>query len=451
MALLAMVLHGGVAVGETVYLNDGTTVEGKIKKSADGWTVTKDDGAIVHVKTEDVASIEAGSPATPASQGADRLASLRRAVDHLADIHEIISRYEKFIELNPTLDPSVLDDANKDLQQWHDRLDQGLVKLGDKWMTSQERDRRGQLAQAQALSARDLLLQYRYKDAQKLLSQAIEQDPQSASAFYLQGVMLYQQDQLDQARKSFENADDILPNYAPILNNLAVISWRLRSYVAAMNFYNEAMIASPMAKDILDNVAEALNALPPQNQQAAVVQRAAATFRLQDTELQKRAGDQGWFRWGAAWVTAKQLDDLKAAQAKIQQQIDQLSKQFDALSAKVADLDKEIDEDARQMHRFEASSTVVDQNGNTIQLPLPQIYYDLKSDVDKLTIAKKGLQNQQEVLRTQAKAVQQGLPTPKFTGVQQIIGLDAAPVRDADGPASTRPSFAPDSGPITRP
>jgi len=456
MTLLLIMLHGGVAAGEIVYLNDGTQIEGKITKSADGWTITKDDGGIVHIKAEDVVSIEAGHPAAATAQGADRLASLRRAVDHLSDIHEIIDRYEKFIESNPTFDPSVLDDANKDLQQWHDRLDQGLVKLGNKWITPQERDQRRQAAQTQALSARDLLVQYRYKDAQRLLRQAIDQDPQSAAALYLQGVMYYQQDQIDQSKKSFDAANEILPEYGPILNNLGVISWRLKSFVAAMNFYNQAMIASPLSKDILDNVAEALNALPEQTRQAAAVQRGAATFRAQDTELQKRAADQGWFRWGANWVTAKQLDDLKAAAAKIQAQIDQLSRQFDLVAARIADLDKEIDEDTRQMHRFEASSTVIDPNGNTIQLPLPQIYYDLKNDVGKLTANKKNLQGQQDALRAQAKAVQQGLPTPQFNGVQQIIGLDAVPARDPQGaayaePASTRPTFAPASEAATRP
>jgi tetratricopeptide (TPR) repeat protein len=268
--------------------------------------------------------------------------------------------------------------------------------------------------------------------------------------------MYYQQDQVDQSKQSFDAANDVLPTYGPILNNLAVISWRLKSYVAAMNFYDQAMMASPLSKDILDNVAEALNALPERTREAAAVQRAAATFATQDTELQKRAADQGWFRWGANWVTAKQLDDLKAAAAKIQQQIDRLSQQFDALAAKIADLDKEIDDDSRQMHRFEASSTVIDPNGNTIQLPLPQIYYDLKNDVDKLTVGKKDLQNQQEALRAQAKTVQQGLPTPRFSGAQQIIGLDAVPARDPQGAAfsqaaSSRPTFAPDSDAATRP
>jgi tetratricopeptide (TPR) repeat protein len=455
LALLAMLLQIGVAAGEVVYLNDGTRIEGKIKRSPDGWTITKSDGSVVSVKADDVAGIEAGKPATPGPQGADRLASLRRAVDHLSDIQQIIGRYEQFIAANPSFDPSVLADANKDLQMWHDRLDQGLVKLGEKWITPQERDHRRQLAQTAAMSARDLLVQYRYNEAQRALHEAIVQDPASATALYLQGVMLYQQDQLDQARQSFAAANDVLPSYGPILNNLAVIAWRLKSPVAAMNFYNQAMEGSPLAKDILDNVAEALNAMPEQVRQAAVVQRAAVTFRQQDTELQKRAADQGFFRWGSSWVNAKQLEDLKAAAAKVQQQIDQLSKQFDGLTAKIDDLDKEIDDDQRQMHRFEAAATVIDPNGNTIHLPLPQVYYDLKTDVDNLTAKKKDLQNQQEVLRAQAKQLQQGLPTPQYNGVQKIIGLDGVPIRDStagdSGGAATQPTFAPDSIPATQP
>jgi chromosome segregation ATPase len=230
----------------------------------------------------------------------------------------------------------------------------------------------------------------------------------------------------------------------------------LKSYVAAINFYNQAMEASPLAKDILDNVAQALSTLPDRNRQAAVVLRAAALFQQQDTELQKRAADQGLFRWGAGWVDAKQLADLKAAAAKIQAQIDQLSKQFDALGAKIAALDTEIDDDQRKMHRFEADATVIDPNGNQIHLPLPQVYYDLKTDVDNLNAKKKDLQNQQEPLRAQAKQLQAGLPAPQFTGDQKIIGLDGAPIRDSAtgevaGAAATEPSSAPFSTAATQP
>ncbi len=102
--------------------------------------MTKADGSVVDIDADKVDSIEATPTDAGISVGEDRLLSLRRAVQNMTDPHDIIDRYQKFIAT--TDNPTVLAEAKQDLQMWQGRLDQGMVKLGDQWIPSGERDRR---------------------------------------------------------------------------------------------------------------------------------------------------------------------------------------------------------------------------------------------------------------------------------------------------------------------
>jgi Tfp pilus assembly protein PilF len=441
LALIAVLYAGSWAGAEIVNLTDGTQVEGKIQKTSDGWTVTKSDGTVVAVDADKVVSIVASRTQSPVSDAGERLESLRRVAGHSVDIQDIINRYQKFIAQSGDL--SVAAEAQKDLAVWQDRQDKGMVKLGDQWITADERERRRAAAETEAAPAKDLIANYRYKDAGVLLQQAIIDDPQSAPALYLQGVLFYKQDQVLQSRKSFEAVIQLVPDHAPTLNNLAVITWRQKSFVIAMNYYDQAMMAAPVAKEILDNVAEALNVVPSANQAAPVVLQAVKLFAEQDAVLQKLAATKGMYRWGATWVTAKQLEELKADEARVKQQLDALQQQFDAVQQKLTQIDAEIGQNTVEMDRLAAQSVFVDRNGNTIQLPLPDQYYTLKRDNDSLTVQKQPLVQQQSDLRNKAKDVQAQIPVPKFTGVQQIIGVEGTPVHDAaESDATTAPSPA---------
>jgi Flp pilus assembly protein TadD len=441
LAVIAVLLAGSWVSAEIVNLTDGTQLEGKIQKTSDGWTVTKSDGTVVAVDADKVASIEAIPTSNAVSIAKDRLESLRRVASHSLNVQDIINRYQIFIAQSG--DPSVAAEAQKDLAVWQDRQDKGMVKLGDQWITADERERRRAAAETEALPAKDLIANYRYKDAGTLLQQAIIDDPQSAPALYLRGVLLYKQDQVMQARKSFEAVIPLVPDHAPTLNNLAVIAWRQKSFVVAMNYYDQAMMSAPVAKEILDNVAEALNVVPSENQAAPVVLQAVKLFAEQDAVLQKLAAMKGMYRWGATWVTAKQLEELKADEARVKQQLAALQQQSDAFQQKLSQIDAQIAQNKVEMDRLSAQSIFIDRNGNTIQMPLPDQYYALKRDNDSLTAQKQPFLQQQSDLRNKAKDVQAQIPVPRFTGVQQIIGVDGTPVHDTAGSdATTVPSQA---------
>jgi hypothetical protein len=113
---------------------------------------------------------------------------------------------------------------------------------------------------------------------------------------------------------------------------------------------------------------------------------------------------------------------------------------MDVVQQKLGQIDAEIDQNQVQMDRLSAQSVFVDRYGNVIQMPLPDQYYALKRDSDALTASKQPLLQQQNALQKKVADVQAQIPVPKFTGVQQLIGVDGTPMHDPSSMGATTPS-----------
>src|SRR4051812_34067183 len=136
--LIALLFASRGLLADVVFLKDGTTLEGDVKKNDKAWTIVTTDGTTVEVLADKVKSIELGdaTKGTPGRATTD-LVSLRRSVENLSDLDAIIDRLNHFIEENK--DAPAAAEARKDLLVWQERLDNDLVKLGNKWITRQER------------------------------------------------------------------------------------------------------------------------------------------------------------------------------------------------------------------------------------------------------------------------------------------------------------------------
>src|SRR5215212_11916125 len=101
LLLAAFLLLPLAARADTLTLKDGSRLEGDVKRTSDGYTITTRDGKTQNISASQVASIQLGSgEKNSAAAGADRLGSLRRSVESLTDIKQIIDRYKRFIEQN---------------------------------------------------------------------------------------------------------------------------------------------------------------------------------------------------------------------------------------------------------------------------------------------------------------------------------------------------------------
>ena len=435
--LLVLCLSAGsVTVGDVVHLNDGSKVEGDVKKTDDGYDVVGADGKRTQVPRTSVKRIELKPRVTP-DNARRRLDSLRRSTASLADPKLVITRYKDFLKKFAGTPQAA--EAQKDMAVWQERVDKRMVKAGDKWVTAEELGALQQESLGSAIHARRLIKQGRLKEAGPILEEALQIDPKNASALYLKGLMLYRQDQLGPAKKALEAVPPLVPDHGPTLNNLAVIHWRQKNQGEALGYYDQAMVAMPGHPLILNNVAEALNALPEKDRDGGAVKKVIRRFNEQDQELQDVMAKRGLYRWGGVWVSGEDLDALQAKEEEIQDKIEDLEDDFARVQGNIRQNELDTADTLRSIRRMQADSYRRDSSNRTVHRPLPRIYYDLQDDLKDLRAERAYHEGEISQLRQEAQRVRQGLPTPRYTGIQRVFDVEGTPLippgeGDADDP-----------------
>jgi len=434
------------ALADILHLTDGSKLEGTLKREKGGWSVTDANGKVTTIPDEKVESVQKVGNLTPADAAASKVASQKRAVEALTDLSVIIERWNKFIEQNK--DTPAAAEAQKELAMWKERQEKGMVKVGNQWMTPAEQAALLEKSVAVIDQVRGLIKSGKYRDAEKQIDQLVTVDVSNPAGYYLRGLMAFKQDQLGAAKKSFEKTKELLTDHGPTLNNLAVIAFKQKQWMGALSQYDLAMQATPRSRVILDNVAEALNAIPKDQRNGATYQKALKRFGEQDAELQKEMQLQGLYRWGATYVPAAQMDELKRAQEKIKEKLDALSQDYDRLADRAREIDSRIDTNNRSISRINMDNQRVDPNGRVINLRPPSIYYELKRENDSLRDEKVSVLNKMEGFQEKALRIQQETPIPQFTGSQKIIEVEGTPLAVAAKPgdkkgAATQPATRP--------
>lgn len=462
LALLAVLAFPAFSWADIIVLRDGTQLEGEAKRSGDNYIVKTADGTKI-VPMDKVASFQ-----VKAQGGADaslaRLQSLRRAVENVSDPRQVIARYKTFLDQNPTGDISEV--AKREMQTWQDRADRGLIKVGDKWMTPAERDALRSKSSDLAIQLHDMVKQGRLKESRQILERSIVVDPKNPSLNYLLGVINYSEEQIPASRKAFETTSAAAPDHAPTLNNLAVVMWRQRAHAASLGYYDRALLAAPGTRDLLDNVTEALHALPKELHDAGVTKKLLRHYKEQEDDMEKAMAAKDMVRWGATWVTTAELKKLQADEATIKGQLAAMDNDYNAIAARIAALDQQIVQVDNQMKIIDAQTYQTTASGQVVRLPYPPQWYQLGQQMAQMKTERANLLNQVDRLRGAARQAQASLPSPKFTGNQKLVDADgmplpagvklpppvAAPAQPAAAaPAPAVPATAPATNPATAP
>lgn len=450
LALGLALAPAAAALADVVHLKDGTELKGTIKRNGagNGWVVTDAAGKFVVVTDDQVQRVEKVGNLSKDDIARSALISVRRNLDTLNDPKVVLDRLRKFTDDHAGTVPA--HEVAKELPQWQERIDKGMTRVGARWVSA---DEMGQLlSQTTGLleQARALIRQNKPKEADALLTQVFAIDPGSVAATYLRGLVQFSQEQVPLSRRSFETVKAAIPDHAPTLNNLGVLNYRQNQIGAAMTFYAQAMLASPQNKDVLNNVAEALHKLPPDQLTGTQAQRALKAFREQDVALAQQMASQGWYRWGATWVTAVQMEEIRKADAAVKVKVNALQVEFERHKARMISIDREIDDDRADMDRIQGDRLQRDASGRTYVNPLPDIYYRIQQRVNRLIAEKQELVARQRQLEERARGFDAERPKPHYTGFQQLIGVEGAPMPAAPaampGPTpapATQPSLAP--------
>ncbi len=270
------------------------------------------------------------------------------------------------------------------------------------------------------------------------------ENPKNPAAWYLKGILLFKQDKAVEARKAFETASGLVPDHAATYNNLAVVLWRQSQHVAALLNYEKALLAAPLHRGVLDNMAEALSALPAELRDGAHVKRVVRHFNDQDSLLQQQLAQQGSYRWGSTWVARADYDQLVAVEREVRGKIDQLEIEFNAVTARLQRIDADITTVQSTLRQMEANTLALDASGRTVRYPLPPSYYDYVRDLGALRAERDQRLIEQEQMRQHARKLQQTVPTPKYTGVQRLIEWEGTPIF---GKAAAMPPVQPPAAP----
>lgn len=448
--LLGLLLTSSFAWGDTLILNDGRRLEGDIRRDGDNWILKDAKGQTSQVAASDVRSIEVGKRTSDADAARQKFAFIRRFADTQSEPAVVVAKYDEFVAQYPD-SPQVVD-ARADVVIWRQRLDQRMTRVGGKWFNPAELAAWDEQATERLEQARGLVKDGRLKEAMQLVDPILADDPASAGALYLKGVVLYRQDQLMPARKCFEAVAAVVADHGPTLNNLAVILWKQKQQVTAMGFLDRAMAVLPANQRILDNVAEVLHDVPKEAKNSPVTKRLAAKFDEQEPKVEQALLASGWYRWGSTWVSKEQYAQLREVEKQVRGQLDQLAKDYDASEALIQQMTDDIAANERTMNRIESDSIVRDAQGNLVRMPYPKTYYDLRADINRLTARRRTEIERLDSLRQQADKVRGQLSVAPYNGVLRIIEQDAMPlvlrsVGKANSPTPTSRPPAPTTQP----
>jgi Flp pilus assembly protein TadD len=427
---------------DVILLKDGTRVEGDLKRGEGGYDVTDADGKVTHVASTDVQSIQLGKSGGAAS-AMEKLASMRRSVDSIDDLNRIIARYQDFIKQNAGTPAAK--QAEQELAGWQEKLDQHMVRVAGKWVTAEQQEQ--MLAQSGEIvkQAYDLMKENKLKEAEPVLKQALAIDPGNPVANYLEGVLQFRSEKIVLARKSFETAHEQLPSDAATLNNMAVCAWRQNQPLIALGFYCDAMLAMPANKEIVNNVAEALYALKDDMKKAANAQRASRLFIEQEAKLESTMAQYGWYRWGSTWLSQEQLNELKKSEQDVKDKMAKLQKDYDDVQKKIRDNQDQMkkDQDFIDDLRQSLSGIYDPGTGQVYRQPYPQSYYDAQNEITRLDNDDQTLNHTLDQYRGEGKRLEASMPKPKYSGVQNLIGVEGAPKTGLIPDTAPAPTSAP--------
>ncbi len=261
--ILLMVSTAGAA---KLVLTDGTTLEGTVIKTSDGYWIKLSDGSSKIVPNEQVQSYseesagDSGSSTGVADDASEDFRMARGRADGAASALAAVSIWQEFIDKYP--DSPDIDTAKSELARWQKLADNGAERINGKWVGGD--DRKKILAQAEDLTrqAVEMLNQNQTLQAIDKLKQSVNIYPNSFMTNFCLGYVSMGQKDYDEAAQYFSASTRLKPQSPEAENDLAVANlFRNRFEVAVDEFLSAARIHD--SKDVVQNLVTALALEPP--------------------------------------------------------------------------------------------------------------------------------------------------------------------------------------------
>jgi tetratricopeptide (TPR) repeat protein len=127
----------------------------------------------------------------------------------------------------------------------------------------------------------------------KMYREAIEAykqvTPPTAVVLNKIGIACQQQNDLDSARKYYERAVKLQPNYAEAINNIGTVEYAAKNYRRATKFYKRALVIQPRSASVYSNLGTAWFARHNYKEATSCYEKAISI----DPEVFERHGNRG--------------------------------------------------------------------------------------------------------------------------------------------------------------
>jgi S1-C subfamily serine protease len=269
LALVVLAAFVSTTFASRLILNDGTTLEGTIIKTADGYWVKLSDGSTKIVSKDDVKSFlddanpGASSGAAPdiATDDASQAFRLARSrAEGAESAMAAVAVWQQYVDKYPK--SAEIEDAKSELERWKKLATDGAERINGVWVGGE--DRRRIIAQADLLTrqAVEMLENKQTLQAVEKLKQAVKIYPNSFLTNFSLGFVSINENDFDGAAQYFSTSSRLRPQSAEAQNNLAVANISRRRFEVAIDeFLAAAKIQD--SKEIAENLVTALAVAPP--------------------------------------------------------------------------------------------------------------------------------------------------------------------------------------------
>jgi len=225
--------------------------------------------------------------------------AVERDAERCRTAAEAVALYETFLA-QPSLPTGVKAAARARLAQWKESADKGLVRLGKKWVTPEERQQATDEADQLIERALELIAVRNYPEVRLLLQRASSADPDGIRADFLLGMLNTPlvANHAPTAKRHFATALLRQPGHISLLNNLALTEVRNRNYGVAVAHWEEALKRASKLPEVTHNLGRLIREaqLRKLNVAPSVVKRASSLYAEALTAGRGEASERavGW-------------------------------------------------------------------------------------------------------------------------------------------------------------
>ncbi len=427
ITMAASALHA-----DTITLTDGRVIQGHLDRSGNKYVITPNHGLAFTVPVKDLAGIELGGPATPATDAKNAFSALQYHIGRQTSLKTIIKSISYFIAHYGH--SAFLNKAQTELIQYQQYRSLGFVRFAGKWMAAQQ----VKTLQAQSRAKMEAALtQYKtgkFERSHALAQAALKINPGDRDALIILGALDYRTGNLAGAARHFSailanNPGDVIAD-----NDLAITVYHQRQQPRALIYYRKALNRDSSNRLLLDNIFIALDHYSG-NHVAMLYQNVHHLFTQADEKMQTAMARKGLYRIGAAWVPAAIHKRMAIQMAAYEKQKTALQAQYDSARLYLHGVEQQIQQLVTQMNSINASIGYlqVEQSYSYMQTGFVDLNYQAlmsgyMAQLAEVQAQKATLQSKEistltvlKQMRLQAKLLEKSAPARAFTVHQRMM------------------------------